>query len=102
MAHLQVISVECGANHTLSIAKEIIGERRTHVYSWGDNRKGQTGASDANIVVSPHKISFDDDAKVRIDKISAGKMHSFFLDSSVGRTYACGETKDGQLGMGFC
>ena len=66
-----------------------------HLYSWGDNRKGQAGISNADIVLSPHKLSFDNDSKVTINKISAGKEHSFFLDTQMGAVYACGETKDG-------
>lgn len=76
------MSVECGAKHTFSIAKEIIGERKTNVYAWGDNRKGQTGAaSDAHIIHNPHKISLNvDENMVVIDAVSAGKEHSLFLD----------------------
>ena len=92
----------CGARHTLSIAKEIIGERSTHVYSWGDNTKGQTGASDAEIVLGPHKITFgSEESGVVIDKVSAGSEHSFFLDSKQCQVYACGESRQGQLGIGF-
>lgn len=84
LAHLHVIKVECGANHTLSIAKDIIGARGTHVYAWGDNSRGQTGTSEADMVISPHKIHFQNSSQggeiFSADKISAGKEHTFFLD----------------------
>ena len=57
MAHLQVISVHCGANYTLSTAKEIIGGQESSVYAWGDNSKGQLGTGNSEkLVISPSRL----------------------------------------------
>ena len=40
------------------------------------------------------------DGSVRIDKISAGENHTCLLDSRTSSLFVCGETRQGQLGLG--
>lgn len=95
----------CGARHTLAIGSEIIGERAKSCFSWGDNSKGQTGLAGSMTVYEPRRIEFPGDnggnrSGVRISKISAGEEHSFFLDTKNWQVFACGESRQGQLGIG--
>ena len=56
------MTVSCGERHTLSIGSEIIGERQSSVFAWGDNSKGQCGVGDAaEVVIEPRRIEFDDE-----------------------------------------
>ena len=87
----------------MAIGSEIIGERAKSCFSWGDNSKGQTGLAGSMTVFEPRRIEFpgaDGNRSVRISKISAGEEHSFFLDTKSWQVYACGESRQGQLGIG--
>lgn len=48
----------------------------------------------------PRKIDFGE--SLVIDKISAGASHSFFINSKSWQVFACGESRQGQLGIGVC
>jgi len=61
LAHIQVMNVACGAKHTLSICKEITGDRKSSVYSWGDNSKCQTGLLLAEVIIEPSIVEFEGD-----------------------------------------
>ena len=98
LAHIQVLSVSCGARHTLAIGSEIIGERTRSCFSWGDNSKGQAGMAGSDIIYEPRRIDFpgdNNDRRVKINKISAGQEHSFFLDTKRWQVFACGESRSG-------
>lgn len=51
--------------------------------------------------MEPRRVEFEDES-LTIDKLSAGQEHSFFLDTKSWQVYACGEARQGQLGIGFC
>jgi len=46
-------------------------------------------------------VQFDEEC-VCVDSMSAGKDHSFFVDTSNWHVYACGDSSHGQLGLGLC
>ena len=94
--------VVCGARHTIAIGSEIIGKRAKSCFSWGDNSKGQTGLAGAELVFEPRRVEFpgDQERRLRINKVSAGQEHTFFLDTKHWQVFACGESRQGQLGIG--
>ena len=82
-----VVSVSCGATHTLIITND------DNLWSWGNNY-GQLCHGDKEHRSKPQQTSFSN-----ISKISAGSHHSIFQNNN-GEIFACGFNQYGECGLG--
>ncbi len=90
----EVISVACGANHLLVLARNR-GEGSATLYSSGLNSYGQLGLpEDINMV---HELT---EVRERVGLIAAGDYHSYFVDIDGHFMYGCGANDYAQLGLG--
>ena len=80
-------SVSVGAHHSLAI--DLYG----YLYSFGDNRKGQTGQVSGNLGIQPL------DSPNKYLQVSAGTEHSMVLKNNT-RLFTMGKNNLGQLGLG--
>ena len=85
-----VVSVSCGAHHTLIITND------SSLWSWGSNDKGQLCHRDKEPRSKPQKTLFSN-----ISKLSAGCEHSLF-ENNKGEIFSCGNNQHGQCGSGHC
>lgn len=84
-----VVRVATGYSHSLALTRD--GD----VYAWGDNSRGQTGASTSKSVLErPAKVL----GLPRMASISAGATHSLGL-STDGEVFAWGGNDYGQVGV---
>jgi hypothetical protein len=68
----KVIMISCGHMHSMALTE------CGHVFSWGDNTRGQLGFQDNNMVsYKPSLVIFNSDISVK--KISCGYSHSLLL-----------------------
>lgn len=79
-------------SHTLALSK------RGEVFAWGQGFYGALGLGNARNADKPQLSS--ELGKERIIDIAAGSRHSLFLSASQSKVFACGESKNGQLGIG--
>lgn len=101
LAHMPVLDVACGGKHTVCVAFDT-QTKANHVYSWGDNSKGQLGYTECSFG-APRRVQFEAykfRSPLKIDKVAAGHEHTAFLDLDKSLVLGCGETRFGQLGLG--
>ena len=84
-------TVTAGANHTVASGSD------GHVYTWGDNSRGQLGNHTYTDASLPVQVQAP--AGTRYTSVTAGGAHTV-ASRSDGTTYAWGNNSDGQLGMG--
>lgn len=87
-----IIKVECGNDYTIAL------DKNGNLYSWGSNRYGQLGTTQANLQKYnvPTMIHLPHGSSHVID-FSCGEEHSAFLNDK-GEAYTWGYGNDGQLG----
>jgi len=89
----KVIKLSIGYAHTLALISD--ENNKTSVFSWGFNEKCQCGfKTKDDLVEFPTKIENAEE----ISEISAGLLHSLFLDKS-GSIYVCGDASKGASGV---
>ncbi|EAR25417.1 hypothetical protein A20C1_04101 [marine actinobacterium PHSC20C1] len=89
-----ISQVMAGGFHSLAVGSN--GD----IYSWGYNRSGQLGDGTTLASSVPLKVSAGAvPAGVTFSQVSAGDRHSLAIGSN-GKTYAWGEARGGQLGIG--
>lgn len=71
-------------------------DKRGQVYACGDNRCGRLGLSGKKIIDVPTLVFIGTE---KISEVVSQDEQTFFL-SSAGEIYACGNNKDGRLGLG--
>ena len=91
----KISMISCGDNFSLFLSR--IG----NVYSMGSNNKyGQLGQGDTNMILSPKIIPFFKNNKIKIVQISCGYSHCLALgDKGVAFSWGLGSV--GQLGQNF-
>ncbi|OQR92840.1 regulator of chromosome condensation (RCC1) [Thraustotheca clavata] len=89
---LDVVAVSCGSRHTLALTSA--GD----VFSWGWGQMGQLGNESLKTSNVPTRISFFEDAGIKVVSISAGGCHSGVVTED-GRVFMWGEAHWGQLGL---
>lgn len=91
---LRVITVACGAAHTLALTD--VG-----LYSWGCDRLGQLGLGSVGGIMRKrcHPTLIEALAKVEISSVECGQYHSLALAAD-GTVYSWGWGVHGQLGHG--
>ena len=70
---------------------------QSEVYAWGDNTEGQLGISEysyASNYTTPRYMKYS----VNVCKIACGFRHTLLL-SEMGKVYAAGSNRYGQLGL---
>jgi alpha-tubulin suppressor-like RCC1 family protein len=85
--------VACGASHTLALG--VNGQ----VFSFGQGLYGALGLSETGGAMRDRPKLITGLQNTRIVEIAAGARHSLFLSESR-KVFACGEAKQGQLGLG--
>ena len=87
-----IVKIDCGMDYTMALDKD------GKVYSWGSNRYGQLGTTQASINKhnSPLLMSIPHRAGHVVD-ISCGEEHSALLNDK-GEAFTWGYGNDGQLG----
>lgn len=83
LANEVVISVQCGASHSLALTE------RGHVYSWGKNTQGQCGHGNTEDVIKPTLIKKLSVGDIYITQVTAGWEHSLAL-TKAGKLYSWG------------
>ena len=83
-----VLSVSCGAHHTLIITTD------SNLWSCGNNSAGQLCLENKESQIKPQKTSFSN-----ISNISCGNYHSLFQNEK-GEIFACGYNQRGECGLG--
>uniref|UniRef100_A0A061R666 Ubiquitin-protein ligase E3 A n=1 Tax=Tetraselmis sp. GSL018 TaxID=582737 RepID=A0A061R666_9CHLO len=90
---LQGISfVSCGGAHTVVITSE------GRVMAWGDGSKGQLGNGELTHCTEAVSAVLPDGVG-KVVAVACGDEHTVFLTSE-GHAYACGDNREGQLGLG--
>eukprot|EP00823_Brevimastigomonas_motovehiculus_P009275 TRINITY_DN8942_c0_g1_i1.p1 TRINITY_DN8942_c0_g1~~TRINITY_DN8942_c0_g1_i1.p1 ORF type:complete len:646 (+),score=156.25 TRINITY_DN8942_c0_g1_i1:101-2038(+) len=100
MRGLQVISLACGAVHTMAIV--VIPSNNAHsVYAWGSNSEGQLGISTRNTkkILTPLAIQMWS-GKVKPIEVQCGALHTVIRTDS-GEVWTAGNNKYGQLGHSY-
>lgn len=87
-----IVKVACGGSHTLAV------HENGQVFSWGQGYNGALGLNDLANQDHPRMVTVPIQAQ-RVVDVAAGNRHSLFLTDSF-KVYACGEAKQGQLGLG--
>ena len=91
----KISMISCGDNFSLFLSR--IG----NVYSMGSNNKyGQLGQGDTNIILSPKIIPYFKNNKIKIAQISCGYSHCLALGDK-GVAFSWGLGGCGQLGQNF-
>ena len=91
----KISMISCGDNFSLFLSR--IG----NVYSMGSNNKyGQLGQGDTNIILSPKIIPYFKNNKIKIAQISCGYSHCLALGDK-GVAFSWGLGGAGQLGQNF-
>ncbi len=91
----KIIMISCGDNFCMFLSK--IG----NVYSMGSNNKyGQLGQGNTNMLLSPKIIPFFQKNKIKIIQISCGYSHTLALNSNY-EIFSWGLGSEGQLGQNF-
>ena len=91
----KISMISCGDNFSLFLSR--IG----NVYSMGSNNKyGQLGQGDTNIILSPKIIPYFKNNKIKIAQISCGYSHCLALGDK-GVAFSWGLGGGGQLGQNF-
>lgn len=88
---VKFVASSCTAFHSFLITDD------GRVLVWGRNDRGQLGLGDDKRRDLPTEVPVL--KGLNIISGSVGKMHSLFLTSK-GQVYACGDNKNGQLGVG--
>ena len=83
-----VVSVSCGAYHTLIITTD------SNLWSCGKNEYGQLCLGNKENQIKPQKTSFSN-----ISKVSSGPLHSLFQNDK-GEIFSCGYNQQGECGLG--
>jgi len=86
--NLRFVGVVAGLGHTCAL------EANGRVYCWGDNRRGQTGATTLDSAVEPGQVGISGVATT----IVAGAEHTCALVA--GNVFCWGDDSRGQLGVG--
>ncbi|KAH3756159.1 UVB-resistance 8 [Pelomyxa schiedti] len=86
----RVVSISCGISHTVALLKS--GD----IVVCGSNRDGELGMGDAN---PRSEFSRIPQLRQPVKAIQCGAEHTYVLLES-GTVLACGNNKDGQLGLG--
>lgn len=90
---LEIISISCGADHTLI-------NTNNGLYGFGDNSYEQLGLKDTLYVYVPTKLDFfHKDFSFEIIDISCGCYYT--LINTTGGLYSCGYNEYGELGLGL-
>ncbi|XP_013379140.1 uncharacterized protein LOC106150720 [Lingula anatina] len=90
MLKIQVVSVSCGAQHTLVLSNQ-------GLYSWGSSQYGQVGAGQRQKYTRP--MLLDSVQDVQFVSVSCGQYHSMALAAD-GRVFTWGWGVHGNLGHG--
>jgi alpha-tubulin suppressor-like RCC1 family protein len=100
---IKITEISAGQSHSLFLTSE------GHVYSCGNNDKGQLGLDSTDLQKTPtliekyydseEPITYTTYTNIKITEISCGVVHSLFLTSE-GSVYSCGNNKNGELGLG--
>jgi hypothetical protein len=89
--NFKVISISCGAWHSLAL------NENKQVFSWGDNDCGQLGTEEESGFLDEPKL-IERTNNLCIDKISCGYKHSLLLTTN-GDIYSCGSNSYSELGF---
>ncbi|KAI4385198.1 hypothetical protein MLD38_003251 [Melastoma candidum] len=87
-----VVSVICGADHTIALS-----ESRSEVYSWGWGDFGRLGHGNSSDVFTPQPVKALHG--VRIKQIACGDSHCLAVNMD-GEVHSWGRNQNGQLGLG--
>ena len=86
-------SANAGEMHSLLIDQD------GHVYTTGNNNRGQLCLGDTEARFIPHKISFDNDDNIPAVAAALGEDFTLILLEN-GKVYGCGSNEKGELGLG--
>lgn len=83
----EVKDIACGKDHTLLLTAT------GRVYSWGDNRRGQLGHSNFDVISTPRLVSSGDNKPLKhVNQIGCGAYHSACLaDPGMLYTWGAGD-----------
>jgi alpha-tubulin suppressor-like RCC1 family protein len=87
----KIIMISCGLRHSIALTEY------GRLFTWGDNRNGQSGIGSRNKSYKPVVIKFDQN--LFIEKISCGAKYSLLISRDE-NIYVFGDNEFGQLGMG--
>ncbi|GAX20487.1 regulator of chromosome condensation [Fistulifera solaris] len=90
----EVLSLACGSNHLLVLARNRGGGIPT-LYSSGQNSSGQLGLPEE--IESVHELTL---VREHVGLVAAGPYHSYIVDEDGHLMYACGQNSYAQLGLG--
>ncbi|XP_065876398.1 ultraviolet-B receptor UVR8 [Euphorbia lathyris] len=92
LAGLEIISVTCGADHTMAYS-----ESHTDVYSWGWGDFGRLGHGNSSDLFTPQPIRALHGLKIK--QIACGDCHCLAVTMD-GDVQSWGRNQNGQLGLG--
>jgi hypothetical protein len=91
-----VRQLAAGKNNSAAVLAGPAGQQE--VYVWGDGSSGKLGLGSGRNCGSPSRVEAFV-GRAAVQAVALGAQHSLFLDAQ-GQVFACGEGKEGQLGLG--